>query len=54
MDELRLGPVERLARRARVLPRRLAALMVGDDPRELELARLARALRLDIAELVQP
>jgi hypothetical protein len=54
MEELRLGPLVRLGRRARIRPLRLRALLTVNDPYELELARLAVVLRLEIAELVQP
>ncbi len=54
MGELRLGPLGRLARRARIRPFRLRALMEGAESYETELARLARVLGVEIGELVMP
>jgi hypothetical protein len=42
---------DRLTRTARVRPVRLRALMMGGDPHERELVRLAITLRLPISEL---
>jgi hypothetical protein len=54
MDELRLGPLPRLAVRARIRPRRLVAVCGGADWQAAELSNVARVLRLDVRELVQP
>jgi hypothetical protein len=45
---------ERLARIARVPRVRLARLMTGDDPHELELAKLAPILHVSISDLALP
>lgn len=54
MNDRRLGPLDRLARMAHIPPWRLRALAEGEPERELELAKLANVLGIEIRDLVQP
>src|SRR4051812_41321042 len=54
MDDLRLGPLDRLARLSHIRPFRLRALAEGDAEQELDLQKLAAVLRIEVRELVMP